>query len=158
MSKDFVPLYSHGASRFFRSICTLLFLRCGYLRCSTFCSLPLLFCFTCNHLMWKYFHRLECFWILLFVDQYLGSSIVLIKIQICLVTACTLNESGIWVVFVLFKINIVFSNLFITSPLEDKAFITVKHRKQQVLETVAGKRSYRLSAKVKAFPSPEVLW
>ncbi|XP_039110896.1 vascular endothelial growth factor receptor 1 isoform X3 [Hyaena hyaena] len=40
----------------------------------------------------------------------------------------------------------------------DKAFITVKHRKQQVLETVAGKRSYRLSAKVKAFPSPEVLW
>uniref|UniRef100_A0A667FEB1 receptor protein-tyrosine kinase n=1 Tax=Lynx canadensis TaxID=61383 RepID=A0A667FEB1_LYNCA len=40
----------------------------------------------------------------------------------------------------------------------DKAFITVKHRKQQVLETVAGKRSYRLSMKVKAFPSPEVLW
>uniref|UniRef100_G3TFJ0 Vascular endothelial growth factor receptor 1 n=1 Tax=Loxodonta africana TaxID=9785 RepID=G3TFJ0_LOXAF len=40
----------------------------------------------------------------------------------------------------------------------DKAFITVKHRKQQVLETVAGKRSYRLSMKVKAFPSPEVVW
>ncbi|KAK2489068.1 hypothetical protein MC885_006887 [Smutsia gigantea] len=40
----------------------------------------------------------------------------------------------------------------------DKAFITVKHRKQQVLETVAGKRSYRLSVKVKAFPSPEVVW
>ncbi|KAL0598338.1 Zinc finger protein, partial [Plecturocebus cupreus] len=39
----------------------------------------------------------------------------------------------------------------------DKAFITVKHRKQQVLETVAGKRSYRLSMKVKAFPSPEVV-
>ncbi|XP_058133002.1 vascular endothelial growth factor receptor 1 [Dasypus novemcinctus] len=39
-----------------------------------------------------------------------------------------------------------------------KAFITVKHRKQQVLETVAGKRSYRLSVKVKAFPSPEVVW
>ncbi|XP_044105453.1 vascular endothelial growth factor receptor 1 isoform X1 [Neovison vison] len=40
----------------------------------------------------------------------------------------------------------------------DKAFIKVKHRKQHVLETTAGKRSYRLSAKVKAFPSPEVLW
>ncbi|XP_027446642.1 vascular endothelial growth factor receptor 1 isoform X2 [Zalophus californianus] len=40
----------------------------------------------------------------------------------------------------------------------DKAFITVKHRKQHVLETTAGKRAYRLSVKVKAFPSPEVLW
>ncbi|XP_077015052.1 vascular endothelial growth factor receptor 1 isoform X2 [Tamandua tetradactyla] len=40
----------------------------------------------------------------------------------------------------------------------DKAFISVKHRKQQVLETVAGTRSYRLSMKVKAFPSPEVVW
>ncbi|XP_062959635.1 vascular endothelial growth factor receptor 1 isoform X2 [Cynocephalus volans] len=40
----------------------------------------------------------------------------------------------------------------------EKAFITVKHRKRQVLETVAGKRSYRLSMKVKAFPSPEVVW
>ncbi|XP_072467911.1 vascular endothelial growth factor receptor 1 isoform X2 [Notamacropus eugenii] len=40
----------------------------------------------------------------------------------------------------------------------EKPFITVKHRKQQVLETIAGKRSYRLSMKVKAFPSPEVVW
>uniref|UniRef100_A0A8D2DNZ2 Platelet-derived growth factor receptor-like protein n=1 Tax=Sciurus vulgaris TaxID=55149 RepID=A0A8D2DNZ2_SCIVU len=40
----------------------------------------------------------------------------------------------------------------------EKAFITVKHRKQQVHETIAGKRSYRLSMKVKAFPSPEVVW
>uniref|UniRef100_A0A452SD34 Vascular endothelial growth factor receptor 1 n=1 Tax=Ursus americanus TaxID=9643 RepID=A0A452SD34_URSAM len=40
----------------------------------------------------------------------------------------------------------------------DKAFITAKHRKQHVLETIAGKRSYRLSVKVKAFPSPELLW
>ncbi|XP_004680229.1 PREDICTED: vascular endothelial growth factor receptor 1 [Condylura cristata] len=40
----------------------------------------------------------------------------------------------------------------------DKAFITVKHRKEPVLETVAGKKSYRLSMKVKAFPSPEVVW
>lgn len=40
----------------------------------------------------------------------------------------------------------------------DKAFITVKHRDQQMLETVAGKRSYRLAMKVKAFPSPEVVW
>ncbi|XP_054986449.1 LOW QUALITY PROTEIN: vascular endothelial growth factor receptor 1 [Sorex araneus] len=40
----------------------------------------------------------------------------------------------------------------------DKAFITVKHRDQQVLETVAGRRSYRIFMKVKAFPSPEVVW
>ncbi|XP_066115041.1 vascular endothelial growth factor receptor 1 isoform X2 [Saccopteryx bilineata] len=40
----------------------------------------------------------------------------------------------------------------------DEAFITVKHRKEQVLETVAGKKSYRLSMKVKAFPLPEVAW
>ncbi|XP_007522452.2 vascular endothelial growth factor receptor 1 [Erinaceus europaeus] len=40
----------------------------------------------------------------------------------------------------------------------DKAFINVKHRNEQVLETVAGKRSYRLSMKVRAFPSPEVVW
>ncbi|XP_005877334.1 PREDICTED: vascular endothelial growth factor receptor 1 [Myotis brandtii] len=38
----------------------------------------------------------------------------------------------------------------------DEPFITVKHRKQQVLETVAGKKSYRLSMKVRAFPRPEV--
>ncbi|XP_054433096.1 vascular endothelial growth factor receptor 1 [Pteronotus mesoamericanus] len=40
----------------------------------------------------------------------------------------------------------------------DDAFITVNHRKQQVLETVAGKKSYRLPVKVKAFPPPEVAW
>ncbi|XP_036155140.1 vascular endothelial growth factor receptor 1 isoform X1 [Myotis myotis] len=40
----------------------------------------------------------------------------------------------------------------------DEPFITVKHRKQQVLETVAGKKSYRLSMKVRAFPPPEVAW
>ncbi|XP_008823277.1 vascular endothelial growth factor receptor 1 isoform X2 [Nannospalax galili] len=40
----------------------------------------------------------------------------------------------------------------------EKGFITVKHQKQQVHETIAGKRSYRLSMKVKAFPSPEVVW
>ncbi|XP_040835783.1 vascular endothelial growth factor receptor 1 [Ochotona curzoniae] len=40
----------------------------------------------------------------------------------------------------------------------DKAFITVKHRKQQLHETVAGKKAYRLSMKVKAFPPPEVIW
>ncbi|KAL6091473.1 hypothetical protein STEG23_001825, partial [Scotinomys teguina] len=39
-----------------------------------------------------------------------------------------------------------------------KGFISVKHRNQQVQETIAGKRSYRLSMKVKAFPSPEVVW
>nr|XP_045009839.1 vascular endothelial growth factor receptor 1 isoform X2 [Jaculus jaculus] len=40
----------------------------------------------------------------------------------------------------------------------EKGFINVQHRKQQVQETIAGKRSYRLSMKVKAFPSPEVVW
>ncbi|XP_075418919.1 vascular endothelial growth factor receptor 1 isoform X1 [Tenrec ecaudatus] len=40
----------------------------------------------------------------------------------------------------------------------DKPFITVKHREQQVLETTAGKRSYRLSMKVRAFPPPTVVW
>ncbi|GAB1290491.1 Vascular endothelial growth factor receptor 1 [Apodemus speciosus] len=40
----------------------------------------------------------------------------------------------------------------------EKGFISVKHRKQQVQETTAGRRSYRLSMKVKAFPSPEIVW
>ncbi|XP_021078360.1 vascular endothelial growth factor receptor 1 [Mus pahari] len=40
----------------------------------------------------------------------------------------------------------------------EKGFISVKHRKQPVQETTAGRRSYRLSMKVKAFPSPEVVW
>ncbi|XP_039718622.1 vascular endothelial growth factor receptor 1 isoform X1 [Pteropus medius] len=39
-----------------------------------------------------------------------------------------------------------------------KAFISVKYRKQQTLETVAGKKSCRVSMKVKAFPRPEVAW
>ncbi|XP_005406416.1 PREDICTED: vascular endothelial growth factor receptor 1 isoform X2 [Chinchilla lanigera] len=40
----------------------------------------------------------------------------------------------------------------------DKAFITVKHRKRHVYETTAGKPSYQLSMRVKAFPRPEVTW
>uniref|UniRef100_A0A8C8SQB5 Vascular endothelial growth factor receptor 1 n=1 Tax=Pelusios castaneus TaxID=367368 RepID=A0A8C8SQB5_9SAUR len=40
----------------------------------------------------------------------------------------------------------------------DKSFITLKHRRKSVLEAVAGRKSYRLSMKVKAFPSPEVVW
>ncbi|KAM5289256.1 vascular endothelial growth factor receptor 1 [Ctenodactylus gundi] len=40
----------------------------------------------------------------------------------------------------------------------EKPFIIVKHRKQQVHETTAGMSSYRISMKVKAFPSPEVVW
>uniref|UniRef100_A0A452H3Y9 Vascular endothelial growth factor receptor 1 n=1 Tax=Gopherus agassizii TaxID=38772 RepID=A0A452H3Y9_9SAUR len=40
----------------------------------------------------------------------------------------------------------------------DKTFITLKHRRKSVLEAVAGRKSYRLSMKVKAFPSPEVVW
>ncbi|XP_051018816.1 vascular endothelial growth factor receptor 1 [Acomys russatus] len=39
-----------------------------------------------------------------------------------------------------------------------KPFVRVRHQRQQVQETTAGKRSYRLSMKVKAFPSPEVIW
>uniref|UniRef100_A0A8C0G0R6 Platelet-derived growth factor receptor-like protein n=1 Tax=Chelonoidis abingdonii TaxID=106734 RepID=A0A8C0G0R6_CHEAB len=39
-----------------------------------------------------------------------------------------------------------------------KTFITLKHRRKSVLEAVAGRKSYRLSMKVKAFPSPEVVW
>uniref|UniRef100_A0A8C6CXW4 Vascular endothelial growth factor receptor 1 n=1 Tax=Moschus moschiferus TaxID=68415 RepID=A0A8C6CXW4_MOSMO len=40
----------------------------------------------------------------------------------------------------------------------DKPFITMRPRQQQVFEAVAGKRSYRLSVRVKAFPSPDVVW
>ncbi|XP_043360294.1 vascular endothelial growth factor receptor 1 isoform X4 [Dermochelys coriacea] len=40
----------------------------------------------------------------------------------------------------------------------DKTFITLKHRRKSVLEAVAGRKYYRLSMKVKAFPSPEVVW
>ncbi|KAM6179353.1 vascular endothelial growth factor receptor 1 isoform 1-T1 [Erethizon dorsatum] len=39
-----------------------------------------------------------------------------------------------------------------------RAFINLKHRKRHVYETTAGKRSYQLSMKVKAFPPPEVVW
>uniref|UniRef100_A0A8C0IAK6 receptor protein-tyrosine kinase n=1 Tax=Bubo bubo TaxID=30461 RepID=A0A8C0IAK6_BUBBB len=40
----------------------------------------------------------------------------------------------------------------------DKMFINLKRRKKTALEAVAGRKSYRLSMKVKAFPSPEVIW
>ncbi|KAB0372923.1 hypothetical protein FD755_015676, partial [Muntiacus reevesi] len=40
----------------------------------------------------------------------------------------------------------------------DNAFITMKPQQQQVFEAVAGKRSYQLSMRVKAFPSPDVVW
>ncbi|NXA37567.1 VGFR1 factor, partial [Eudromia elegans] len=40
----------------------------------------------------------------------------------------------------------------------DKTFINLKRRRKTALEAVAGRKSYRLSVKVKAFPSPEVLW
>ncbi|KAM6095865.1 vascular endothelial growth factor receptor 1 [Chlamydotis macqueenii] len=40
----------------------------------------------------------------------------------------------------------------------DKMFINLKRRRKTALEAVAGRKSYRLSMKVKAFPSPEVLW
>lgn len=49
------------------------------------------------------------------------------------------------------------SNVSIAS-FKGKAFISVKYRKQQTLETVAGKKSCRVSMKVKAFPRPEVAW
>ncbi|KFO33339.1 Vascular endothelial growth factor receptor 1 [Fukomys damarensis] len=40
----------------------------------------------------------------------------------------------------------------------ENPFITLKHRKRHVYETTAGKQSYQLSMRVKAFPSPEVVW
>uniref|UniRef100_A0A672UCP7 receptor protein-tyrosine kinase n=1 Tax=Strigops habroptila TaxID=2489341 RepID=A0A672UCP7_STRHB len=40
----------------------------------------------------------------------------------------------------------------------DKVFINLKRRRKTALEAVAGRKSYRLSMKVKAFPSPEVIW
>lgn len=73
--------------------------------------------------------------------------------------APSFNEAVSWFLcFLCVHVNTVFSNILITSLSKDKEFITVKHRTQQVLETVAGKRSYRLSMKVKAFPRPEVAW
>ncbi|XP_010294256.1 PREDICTED: vascular endothelial growth factor receptor 1-like, partial [Phaethon lepturus] len=39
----------------------------------------------------------------------------------------------------------------------DKMFINLKRRRKTTLEAVAGRKSYRLSMKVKAFPSPEVI-
>ncbi|XP_074842058.1 vascular endothelial growth factor receptor 1 isoform X2 [Carettochelys insculpta] len=45
-----------------------------------------------------------------------------------------------------------------TVRIYDKTFITLEHRRKSVLEAVAGRKSYRLSMKVKAFPSPEVVW
>uniref|UniRef100_A0A669QT69 Platelet-derived growth factor receptor-like protein n=1 Tax=Phasianus colchicus TaxID=9054 RepID=A0A669QT69_PHACC len=40
----------------------------------------------------------------------------------------------------------------------DKRFINLKRRRKTMLEAVAGRKSYRLPMKVKAFPSPEVTW
>ncbi|OXB81406.1 UNVERIFIED_CONTAM: hypothetical protein H355_001623 [Colinus virginianus] len=40
----------------------------------------------------------------------------------------------------------------------DKRFINLKRRRKTVLEAVAGRKSYRLPMKVKAFPTPEVTW
>uniref|UniRef100_A0ABM5FWT8 receptor protein-tyrosine kinase n=1 Tax=Pogona vitticeps TaxID=103695 RepID=A0ABM5FWT8_9SAUR len=40
----------------------------------------------------------------------------------------------------------------------DKAFIALKPRRKTVLDVTSGKKSYRLSMKVKAFPTPEVVW
>ncbi|XP_029458469.1 vascular endothelial growth factor receptor 1 isoform X2 [Rhinatrema bivittatum] len=46
-----------------------------------------------------------------------------------------------------------------TVDIYEKAFITVKPRKQQsMLEVMAGKKSYHIAVKVKAFPLPEVIW
>ncbi|XP_016064932.1 PREDICTED: vascular endothelial growth factor receptor 1 [Miniopterus natalensis] len=51
-----------------------------------------------------------------------------------------------------------FKSVNVSVRVYDQPFITVEHRKQQVHETVAGKKSYRLPMKVKAFPPPEVAW
>ncbi|KAJ7320222.1 hypothetical protein JRQ81_019733 [Phrynocephalus forsythii] len=45
-----------------------------------------------------------------------------------------------------------------TVHIYDKAFITLKPRRRTVLDVTSGKKSYRLSMKVKAFPAPEVVW
>ncbi|XP_048350589.1 vascular endothelial growth factor receptor 1 isoform X2 [Sphaerodactylus townsendi] len=45
-----------------------------------------------------------------------------------------------------------------TVHIYDKAFISLKHRRKNVLEVTSGKKSYRISMKVKAFPTPEVVW
>ncbi|KAJ6662313.1 hypothetical protein lerEdw1_012477 [Lerista edwardsae] len=45
-----------------------------------------------------------------------------------------------------------------TVHIYDKPFITLKHRRKNVLDVISGKKSYRLSMKVKAFPAPEVIW
>ncbi|ETE59775.1 Vascular endothelial growth factor receptor 1, partial [Ophiophagus hannah] len=39
---------------------------------------------------------------------------------------------------------------------KNKAFITLQHRQKNMLDVMSGKKSYRLSMKVKAFPTPEV--
>ncbi|KAG8136839.1 hypothetical protein E2320_005393, partial [Naja naja] len=41
---------------------------------------------------------------------------------------------------------------------DNKAFITLQHRQKNMLDVMSGKKSYRLSMKVKAFPTPEVVW
>ncbi|XP_061484479.1 vascular endothelial growth factor receptor 1 isoform X2 [Rhineura floridana] len=45
-----------------------------------------------------------------------------------------------------------------TVHIYDKAFISLKYRRKNVLDVLSGKKSYRLSMKVKAFPTPEVVW
>ncbi|XP_048197540.1 vascular endothelial growth factor receptor 1 isoform X2 [Perognathus longimembris pacificus] len=46
----------------------------------------------------------------------------------------------------------------ISVHVHESGFITMRHRKRQVHETIAGKKSYRLAMKVRAFPSPKVVW
>ncbi|KAK9402381.1 vascular endothelial growth factor receptor 1 [Crotalus adamanteus] len=46
----------------------------------------------------------------------------------------------------------------VTVFIYDKAFITLQHRQKNMLDVMSGKKSYRLSMKVKAFPTPEVVW
>ncbi|KAL8190950.1 UNVERIFIED_CONTAM: Vascular endothelial growth factor receptor 1 [Gekko kuhli] len=46
-----------------------------------------------------------------------------------------------------------------TVHIYEKAFIRLKHRRKNVLlEVASGKKSYRISMNVKAFPTPEVIW
>uniref|UniRef100_A0A670I2M7 Vascular endothelial growth factor receptor 1 n=1 Tax=Podarcis muralis TaxID=64176 RepID=A0A670I2M7_PODMU len=45
-----------------------------------------------------------------------------------------------------------------TVHIYDKPFISLKYRRKNVLDVISGKKSYRLSMKVKAFPAPEVVW
>ncbi|XP_036107680.1 vascular endothelial growth factor receptor 1 [Molossus molossus] len=88
------------------------------------------------------------------IDQ--GSSYANVFYSILVINKVQSKDKGIYSCHV--KSGPSFKSVNTSVRVYDEPFITVRHRKQQVLETVAGKKSYRLSMKVKAFPAPEVAW